>query len=260
MSSIVETKSLGVGYGKRVIVGNVNLSIDPGKIYTLIGPNGSGKTTVLKTILGQIGILEGEISLVGKHIGELSGNEIAKLMSMVTTKRPNTELMTCRDVVATGRYPFTGRFGILSKEDWEKVDWAIDFVGAGDTIDCDFQKISDGQKQRIMIARAICQEPKVLVLDEPTSFLDIKYKLEILECIYKLSRDNNTAIIMSLHELDLARSISDVIICVENDHIGRVGSAKEIYSDGYIQKLYGIDKDYFDEERGIVVPKLWVKE
>lgn len=253
MNNILEFDNLCVGYGKKIIVDGINIAVNPGKIITLIGPNGSGKTTVLKTILRQIEPISGCVYLNEKPMDRLDGNTIARHISMVTTKRPKTEIMTCREVVSTGRYPYTGRFGILSESDATKVEEAIKFMQIEDIADTDFKAISDGQKQRVMIARAICQEPKILVLDEPTSYLDIRYKLDILSKIRILAKEKNVAIIMSLHELDLAKKISDEIVCVENNHIGRVGLPQEIFSDGYIQKLYGIDEKFFDEENGMLI-------
>ena len=116
-------------------------------------------------------------------------------------------MMTCKEVVATGRYPYTGKFGVLSKEDWKIVDEAVRLVHIEDLAERDFTKTSDGQKQRVMLARALCQQPDILVLDEPTSFLDIRYKLEFLSIIQEMARNDRLTVILSLHELDLAERI-----------------------------------------------------
>lgn len=253
----LRAEKLSVGYGKTIVVDDINFEIIPGKITTLIGPNGSGKTTILKTLLRQIEPLMGCIYLSDSSVKNMKNQDIARLMAMVTTKRPHTDMMTCRDVVSTGRYPYTGHLGILSDNDNAEVDKAMDFMQVNDIADRDFLAVSDGQKQRIMLARAICQNPKVLILDEPTSFLDIKFKLDILKSIYKLSRNENVSVIMSLHELDLARGISDEIICVEDGRIGKIGTPKDIFTGGYIQKLYGIDKECFDEEKGMLLMPKW---
>jgi len=257
MDKILSTNALSVGYDKKIIVEDVEISIAAGCITTLIGPNGSGKTTILKTILRQLAPIEGCVFLSGKSLAEIKGNDLARQMAMVTTQRPRTDTQTCRDVVSMGRYPYTGYLGILTDEDRSKVDSAMDFMQVSSIADRDFQAISDGQRQRVMIARAICQEPQILVLDEPTSFLDIKFKLDILKSIYTLAKRDNMAVIMSLHELDLAKRISDEIVCVEHDHIGKVGKPEDIFTGGYIQQLYGIDKEYFDETNGMLVVPDW---
>ena len=171
---------------------------------------------------------------------------------MVMTERVRTELMSGREVVASGRYPYTGRLGILSPEDWEKVDEAIALVHAGEVQEQDFMKISDGQRQRLMLARAIAQDTKILVLDEPTSYLDMGFKLDILANIRLLARERNLAIVMSLHELDLAQKISDTIACVKGDRIDRIGTPEEIFAGDYVQKLYGVAKENFDPLTGQV--------
>jgi len=147
--------------------------------------------------------------------------------------------MTCFDVAATGRYPYTGRLGILSREDREKVSQCLELVHASGLAEQDFSRISDGQRQRVLLARALCQEPEVLVLDEPTSFLDIRHKLELLAILKDMVRLRQLAVLMSLHELDLAQKVSDWVVCVRGDRIDRQGPPEEIFSAEYIMELYG---------------------
>ena len=183
---------------------------------------------------------------------ELTDSEISRHLSMVMTERIHTELLSGRDVVATGRYPYTGRLGILSQQDWKKVDEAIALVHAGEVQQQDFRRISDGQRQRLMLARAICQDTQVLILDEPTSYLDMGFKLDILTTIRMLARKKNLAVIMSLHELDLAQKISDTIACGKGDRIDRVGTPEEIFSGNYVQQLYGVKPQQFEPQTGQV--------
>lgn len=246
----IKTEKLSVGYGNKIVVDNVNLEVLPGRILTLIGPNGSGKSTILKSITRQIKALGGAIYLDDSDMKDMSENQIARSLAMVLTERPRTELMTCRDLVATGRFPYTGRLGILQKEDWEKVDQAIAMVRAEEVANQDFTRVSDGQKQRIMLARVICQDTGIILLDEPTSYLDMRFKLDILSNIRKLARDKNIAVIMSLHELDLAQKISDTVACVDGSHISRVGRPEEVFTGDFIQKLYGVEPECFDPVTG----------
>ena len=155
------------------------------------------------------------------------------------TSHIHPELMTCEDVVATGRYPYTGRLGILTREDREKVAQCLALVHASDLAERDFSRISDGQRQRVLLARALNQEPEVLVLDEPTSFLDIRHKLELLAILKDMVRTRNLAVVMSLHELDLAQKISDYVVCVHGDAIERQGPPEEIFTADYMMELYG---------------------
>jgi len=244
------TKGLTVGYHGVPLIENIELKLKKGEILTLIGPNGAGKTTILKSIIRQLESIGGVVYLSGREISSMSGKELSQSMSVVLTERVRPELMTCEDVVATGRYPYTGKFGILSEEDRRIVKESMELVHIGELADRDFLKTSDGQKQRVMLARAICQEPDIIVLDEPTSFLDMRYKLEFLSIIQNMSRTRNLSVIMSLHELDLAGRISDKIACVRGDRIDRFGSPEEIFTEGYIPKLYQMTVGSYDELTG----------
>ena len=245
-------RDLTVGYDRIPLIKNINLGVRPGEILALIGPNGSGKSTILKTITKQLKTIGGSVFLGKESMRELTDSEISRHLSMVMTERIHTELLSGRDVVATGRYPYTGRLGILSQQDWKKVDEAIALVHAGEVQQQDFRRISDGQRQRLMLARAICQDTQVLILDEPTSYLDMGFKLDILTTIRMLARKKNLAVIMSLHELDLAQKVSDTIACVKGDRIDRVGTPEEIFSGNYVQQLYGVKPQQFEPQTGQV--------
>lgn len=244
--SLLKTESVSVGYGKKVIVGDVSFNAQRGEIITLIGPNGSGKSTVLKSIASQLSLISGTVFINGKDSSELSEKMIARQLSVMLTGRINSELMTCGDVVESGRYPYTGMLGILTDHDREIVGRSMELTGTSDLRDRDFTLISDGQRQRILLAKAVCQEPDLLILDEPTSFLDIKHKLELLEILKKLVRTGNTGIVMSLHELDLAMKISDKVICIKDGRADRIGTPEEIFTSEYIEELYDITDGSFN--------------
>ena len=250
MSGYLETKNLSVGYHGRPLIEDVSLRVQKGKIVTLIGPNGSGKSTILKTVIGQLPELSGTVYLDGETMQSHSRNDIARRMAILMTARVEPELMTCRDVVESGRYPYTGRLGILSEADREAVDEAMALTSTTELSGVDFAQISDGQRQRVMLARAMSQQPELLILDEPTSYLDIRHKLELLNTLKKLVREKNTAVLMSLHELDLALRVSDKIVCIDGGKVGRVGAPEEIFSGGYISALYGISEVCFCESSG----------
>ena len=248
-----KTKDLSVGYQGKVLIRDINLDIKKGEIVTLIGPNGAGKSTILKSVTRQLKLIGGEVYLDSDEIRKLSYKSMARKVAVMLTERMKPELMTCHDVVATGRYPYTGRLGVLSREDENKVDEALMAVHAQELGIRNFLEISDGQRQRILLARAICQEPQVIVLDEPTAFLDIRHKLELLYLLKNMVREKNVAVLMSLHELDLAQKISDHIICVKGDNsIGRFGTPEEIFSGDYIKELFQIEKGTYLTDYGSV--------
>ena len=235
MGSIFRTEGLSAGYGRKVVLSGAEITAERGRITTLIGPNGCGKSTLLRTAAKQLEPLAGTVFISGKSLRETGANELARKLSILLTERVSPELMTCRDVVESGRYPYTGRLGILSEADREAVDEAMALTSTTELSGVDFAQISDGQRQRVMLARAMSQQPELLILDEPTSYLDIRHKLELLNTLKKLVREKNTAVLMSLHELDLAL---------------RVGTPEEIFSGGYISALYGISEVCFCESSG----------
>ena len=241
-----QTEHMTVGYDGRALISDIKIEVNRGEIITLIGPNGAGKSTILKSITKQLKLIAGSACLEGQDIMKMPGRELAQKMAVVLTQKISPELMTCYDVVATGRYPYTGAFGILSKEDHEKVSAAMDLVHASELKEREFSAISDGQRQRVMLARAICQEPEIIILDEPTSFLDIRHKLEFLSILRNMVKEQQMAVIVSLHELDLAQKVSDRIICVKGDQINRYGSPEEVFSDSYIRELYDMGDGYYD--------------
>ncbi len=244
------TKKMSVGYQKTPLIENIEIGLKKGEILTLIGPNGAGKSTILRSIAGQLALIAGVVYLDKKSVAEMSGTELSQKMAVVLTDKIKTELMTCEDVVATGRYPYTGRFGILSEEDYHAVKEAMELVHVTTIKDKDFTRISDGQRQRVMLARAICQEPDIIILDEPTSYLDVKYKLEFLSILQEMRRKKELTVIMSLHELELAERVSDKILCINGKAVDRFGRPEEIFQPDYITELFGISTGTFDEENG----------
>ena len=237
---------LTVGYNGKPLIDRIQVGIHKGEIVTLIGPNGSGKSTILKSITRQLKILGGKVLYEENDLHKLSYKELSTRMAVVLTERMRPELMTCHDIVATGRYPYTGRLGILSREDEDKVDEAMKIVHAEELGSRDFNAISDGQRQRVLLARAICQEPEIIGLDEPTSFLDIRHKLELLSILRSMAKEKGITVIMSLHEIDLAEKVADKIICVKGDRIAHYGKPESIFKEEAIRELYGIDNGYFD--------------
>lgn len=250
MSYYFRMKNVSVGYQKKPLISDIEIELKRGEILTLIGPNGAGKSTILKSISRQLELVSGVVWLGDKNLTDMSGDELSKEMAVVLTEKLRTEMMTCEDVVATVRYPYTGKFGVLSKADYQIVDEVMELVHVTAIKDQDFTKISDGQRQRVMLARAICQEPDIIILDEPTSYLDVKYKLEFLSILQEMKRKKKLTVIMSLHELELAERISDKILCVNGTQVERFGVPEEIFKPGYISKLFSIETGSFDEENG----------
>lgn len=246
------TEKMTVGYDGKPLIREIEMKVNRGEILTLIGPNGSGKSTILKSITRQLKTIGGTVYLDQAALQNLSNKDLSQKLAVVLTERMRSELMTCEDIVATGRYPYTGRLGILTEEDRKKVWAAMEMVHALELKERDFNAISDGQRQRILLARAICQEPEIIVLDEPTSFLDIRHKLELLAILKHMVSEKHVAVIMSLHELDLAQKISDFVLCVHGEYIDKAGTPEEVFTSDYIRELYGIDEGSYNAQFGCV--------
>ncbi len=247
MEYYFKTEKLSVGYHGCPLIEEIEFGINKGEILTLIGPNGAGKSTILRSIARQLEPLGGAVYMENRDLSGFSKQQLSQSMSVVLTDKIRTELMTCEDVIETGRYPYTGRFGVLSREDHHAVEEAMKLVHVAELRDQDFSKISDGQRQRVMLAKGLCQEPDIIVLDEPTSYLDVKYKLEFLSILQELRKQKDITVIMSLHELDLAERVSDKILCINGKYVERFGTPEEIFKEGYISKLFHITSGAFDE-------------
>ena len=220
-------KQLTVGYQNISVVQDVNVSLAQGEILTLIGGNGAGKSTILKSIMGQLKPLTGVVCLEENSIHEMAAAKRAQDMAVVLTERVKGEYMTCEDVVSMGRYPYTGTLGILSPADKEKVRQTMELVGIAALADKDFSTLSDGQKQLTMLARALCQEPKLLILDEPMSGLDPMGRRDVREAIMELNRTGVT-IFYSSHLLSDVESISHKVAMIVDGKIVREGTVDEI--------------------------------
>ncbi len=246
------TESLSVGYNGRALIHDIDIAIEKGEIVTLIGPNGSGKSTILKSVTRQLRLIGGKVWIQTEELERISQRALAKKMAVVLTERMKPELMTCRDVVATGRYPYTGRLGLLSEEDEDMVTAAMERVHALELSDRDFNAISDGKRQRVLLARAICQDPEIIILDEPTSYLDIRHKLELLSILRSMAKEKGITVIMSLHEIDLAQKISDKIICVKGEIIARFGAPNEVLSEAVVRDLYELTDGSYNADFGSI--------
>ena len=230
----VQTEDLSVGYHGKVLLSDIALKVKKGEILVLIGPNGAGKSTIIKNIIREMKPISGNIYVKGRKISDFTSKEYAKTMSVVLTEKIKTEMMTCRDVVAMGRYPYTNYFGRLTKEDEVIVNESLKKVSALDIAENDFSQISDGQRQRIMLARAICQKPEVIVLDEPTAMLDPNGRKEVLRAVRKLNEEKGVTVILITHYMEEV-VFADRVFVMDNGKLVMQGTPREIFSE--VEKL-----------------------
>lgn len=251
----IRCDGIQVGYDGRSVIRNADLTLYPGEILTLIGPNGAGKSTLLKTLARILPLQAGTVYLSGKDLSSYKSRDLAKKMAVLLTRGKDPGMITCREVIAMGRFPYTNMAGILSEEDERIIAKAMEQTGVEDLAAHEYDQISDGQRQRVLLARALCQEPEILLLDEPISYLDIKYKLEFLDALQKLVRQRDLTVVMSLHELDLAARVSHRIACVKDGGILKVGTPEEVMGGSAMEMLFDLPEDSYDSASGSVEMK-----
>ena len=252
MTKALNAEHITKVFGGLTAVDDVSLHVDAKELVALIGPNGAGKSTLLRTVTSQLPEIHGTVFLSEKRIQEIERTELARKMALVTTERPRPEWMTCREMVAAGRYPYTGKLGILSDADWQIAEEALRIVQGEAFGDADYNRISDGQRQRIMLARALCQEPEVLVLDEPTSFLDIQFKMDLLSVIRRIAKQKKIGVILSMHELEFVPAVADRVACIGGGRVACLGTPEEVITGRNLEQFFGLQKDAGEEvARGI---------
>ena len=239
-AAVLEARDLCAGYGKKKILDHISFRLAAGEIMAVIGPNGTGKSTLLRTAAGFLSPISGSLYLHGSDISSMKPDQIARVLSVVTTERPDPEWMTVYEMTATGRYPYTGRMGILSPQDRQIVEEAMELLSVSALADTYFSSLSDGQKQRVMLARSIAQQPDLILMDEPTSFLDIRYRLEFAEMARMLAREKDIALLISIHEIDLAEQVADRILCLKNGRIQAAGRPEAVLTDSCLEELFDI--------------------
>lgn len=252
MSGFFKTSGLAVGYNGKTLIHDIDIALEKGGILTLIGPNGSGKSTILKTLARQLAAIRGSVTVDGNELYSMTAKELAKKQAVVLTDRIRPELYTVREIVGLGRYPYTNLVGRLTDEDKRIVEDSLELVHAKELAERDFSTLSDGQKQRVILARALAQQPELLILDEPTAFLDVKHKTELLSVLRFLSRERGVTVIMSLHEIDLAAKASDYLLCVKGETAEAFGTPEEVLSGLPIEALYDMEKGSYDPLFGSV--------
>lgn len=218
----ITTNRLTVGYRGHRVVEDISLSLPCGRLVCLLGPNGAGKSTLLRTLCGFQPPIEGTVTISGSDITTMSAAEVARLVSVVLTDRPLTPSLTATEMVGMGRAPYTGFWGRLSDDDRRLVSEAMQTVGIASLATRRMGRLSDGERQKVMIAKALAQHTPVIVLDEPTAFLDYPSKVAVMKTLARLAHDEGKTILMSTHDLELAAQLGDELMEIENKHIRKI--------------------------------------
>ncbi len=252
INSVVEMKNLTVGYGIKEVLTGIQANISRGQFVSLLGPNGIGKTTLLRTLSRHLQKIEGNIFINDSPIEHYKQRELARNLAIVLTSRITTELFTGFEFTAMGRHPHTGFLGTLAVRDREKVWEALRLVNAVDLAERQMDQLSDGEKQKLFIARALCQEPKIIILDEPTAHLDLKHLIEIMTILRNSCREKGITIIASIHDVGLAARVSDRVALIKNGTVIAWGSPEEALNEKSVSNLYGIDMARYNREFGTI--------
>lgn len=250
MKPIISTHQLSVGYEQKIIIDGVNIKALKGQLICLLGPNGVGKTTILRTMTGLIAPIKGTVFVDEKEISQIKKDALAKKMAVVLTEKLSLNMMTVFQIASMGRYPHTNFRGKLEDKDYKIIEEALRAVKAEHLSNRFYAQLSDGEKQKVMIARALVQEPEVLVLDEPTSHLDVKHKVEVIQILRQLCQRKGLTVILSLHDIDLAIKSCEKILLIQNGHIVGQGAPEHIIEEGTIQELYDIKGARYSELLG----------
>lgn len=254
MKKILQIENLAIGYTQRnerkVVAQDITVDLHGGELVCLLGPNGAGKSTLMRTISGSQKPLAGRVLLEGVVIHDLSARQLAKKLSLVLTERVQAGMLTAYEVVALGRYPHTNWAGKLSDKDHEIIQWSIEMAGANELAGRVLSELSDGERQKIMVARALAQEPEVMILDEVTAFLDLPRRVEIMELLRKLAHTTGKAILLSTHDMDLALRSADRLWLLPKGGNLHVGAPEDLVLNGSFEAAFASEGVTFNRESG----------
>jgi len=243
------TSHLNIGYDDRLIVKDLNIAIPQGKITALVGANGSGKSTILKTMARLMNPSQGSVLLDGKSIHKQSTKEVAKQLAILPQNPTAPDGLTVAELVSYGRFSYQKGFGSMSKEDRSIVQWSIEATGMSEFGDRPVDQLSGGQRQRAWIAMALAQETDILFLDEPTTFLDMAHQLEVLHLLQKLNSSNNRTIVMVVHDLNHASRYAHHMIAIKSGLVVGEGSPVEVITPEIMRKVFNIEADIVPDPR-----------
>ena len=253
-TNLLYTTDLGIGYSEKnnqkLLHRNLNLALKPGELICMMGPNGAGKSTLIKTLAGFIKVQEGNAFINDKSIKSLKEKELSLMVSVVLTEKLTIEDFTVRQLVSLGRYPYTGFFGRLSEEDEKITDQAIADTGLELFSDRKLSQLSDGEKQKAMIAKALAQETPIMILDEPTAFLDLPGRIEIMRLLRHLAVDKNKGILVTTHDLEQTLRFADKLWLIAQGKEMVCGIPEDLLLQGYIESFFAREGILFDNNTG----------
>ncbi|MFX3636480.1 MAG: ABC transporter ATP-binding protein [Candidatus Pristimantibacillus sp.] len=254
---MLKIQSLKIRYSQKTIVNNFSLEVNEGEIVSIIGPNGSGKSTILKALSRLIPCAGGSVCIANQELDTLSTKQVSRLMCMLCQSNTSPADMTVEELVGYGRIPHKKWYERLSAEDHEVVHWALQHTGMLDYKDRLVISLSGGEAQRAWLAMALAQRPKVLLLDEPTTYLDIAHQLEVLELVRTLNRELKLTVVMVLHDLNHASTYSDKVCVIKDGDMRVFGKPQDVFTMELIRSVYGVDTE-IQNRPGSTSPRIHV--
>ncbi|MFT4170164.1 MAG: ABC transporter ATP-binding protein [Dysgonomonas sp.] len=251
----IELQNLSIGYitkkERKVVAEGITANIHSGELTCLLGANGIGKSTLLRTLSAFQPKLAGEVFVQGKEIASYTEKQLSTLLSVVLTEKCDVKNMSARELIGLGRSPYTGFWGTLTEDDKQMVDKAISLVKIENLANRMVDTLSDGERQKVMIAKALAQDTPIIFLDEPTAFLDFPSKVEIMQLLHRLSRKTNKTIFLSTHDLELALQIADKIWLIDKQSSVTIGTPEDLSLSGKLSSFFARKGIIFDEESGL---------
>lgn len=247
---MLTTRSLTIGYPRKPLAANLDLELRPGEMVCLLGPNGVGKSTLLRTLAGMQPALGGKVFLNGQDIHTMPAVELARHLAVVLTTRLEVGHLSVYTLVSLGRHPYTNWLGLLRARDHVAIRRALEYTDSLSLANRFFHELSDGERQRVLIARALAQEPEVLLLDEPTAFLDLPRRIETLRLLRRLARQTGCAVLLSIHDLDLALRLADRLWVLSAEGTLEVGIPEELALNGALERAFRREGVEFDATIG----------
>lgn len=243
MKNAINIKDLKIGYDKKIIIDDLDLSIEEGKVTSIIGPNGCGKSTLLKSIGRILKKEKGEVFLLDKNMDNMKSKEIAEKLAILSQNPTAPSELKVEELVSYGRYPHRSNVNKLSRKDKEKIEWALKVTNTLDFRERELSDLSGGQRQRVWLAMALAQETDILLLDEPTTFLDMSHQLEVLNIVNNLNEKHKCTVVMVLHDINHAAKYSDFIIAMKDGKILYKDEPNSIMNKEVLKNIYNIDAE-----------------
>lgn len=258
MKAVMQAHDLSIGYTRPEyrVANSINAALHAGELVCLLGPNGAGKSTLIRTLSAMQAPLSGHVTLQGDGVTSLNARDLAQRLSVVLTERVDVGMLNGWELVALGRHPYTDWTGNYSKQDEKIIRWAVDAVGATDLAPRPVNTLSDGERQKLMIARALAQDPVVIILDEPTAYLDLPRRVEIMQLLRRLARQTKRAILLSTHDLDLALRHADRIWLMPKGGDLQTGAPEDLVLSGAFERAFASEGVHFDPVTGSFKPTL----